>query len=129
MDEESSNKTSTEIDYLHRIARDIQSLKSQMAQVITSIADAESEIPEKMRRFMMYFHDLHDIRNTYIEHGLTPPPYVDREMERCDDRFRHLLEDQYADTGTFEKVRQEMSSRPGNRWEHNRLLPKSGDTP
>jgi hypothetical protein len=118
------NDSVTEKDLLQRIARDIQGIKSQLAQVLTAIAEAESEVPEKMRRFMMYFHDLHDIRNTYIEHGLAPPAYVDREMERCDDRFRHLLEDQFSDTGAFEKVRQEMSQRAGNRWDHTRLLPK-----
>lgn len=106
------------------MARDMREMRKMLTQVINSIREAESEIPEKMRRFVMYFHDIHDMRNMYVEHGLTVPSYLDREIERCDDRYRHLLEDLHVDTGAFERVRQEMTQRPGNRYEHNRLLPK-----
>jgi hypothetical protein len=48
-------------------------------------------------------------------------------MERCDDRFRHLLEDVYKDGGIFEQVRQDMTQREGNRWQHEQLLPKRNE--
>jgi hypothetical protein len=115
---------SDQITYLKAIARDMQSIKSMMSQVITYMTDAESEIPEKMRRFIMYMHDVHDISYMYEERGLPIPPHVRRELERCDDRYRHILEDLNTDTGAFEKVRQEMTQRAGNRWDHSRLLPK-----
>jgi hypothetical protein len=110
--------------YLKNIARDMQSIKSMVAEVVTYMKDAESEIPEKMRRFIMYMHDVHDIKHLYEEHGQVPPAHVMREMERCDDRYRQLLEDLNTDLGAFEKIRAEMSKRAGNRWDHSRLLPK-----
>lgn len=109
---------------LARLARDMQAIRSMLTEVVNYMKEAESEIPEKMRRFMMYFHDVHDIKYMYEEHGQPPPPHVVKEIERCDDRYRHLLEDLNLDTGAFERVRQEMSKRTGNRWDHSRLLPK-----
>lgn len=114
----------TELDYLARIARDIKAIRSDLTKVINYMVEAESEVPEKMRRFIMYMHDVHDVVNIYEERGHTAPAYIMREMERCDDRFRHLLQDLHSDTGVFEKVRQEMSGREGNKWEHGRLFPK-----
>jgi septation ring formation regulator EzrA len=111
-------------DYLARMAKDIQALRSMMTVVINHITEAESEIPEKMRRFMTYMHDLHDIKYMHEELGHSPPNYIMSELRRCDDRYRHLLEDLNTDTGTFERVRQEMTERGGNRWEHTRLFPK-----
>jgi len=90
------------------------------------MVDAESEIPEKMRRFIMYMHDVHDIVNLYHEGGQEAPQHVKREMERCDDRYRQLLQELHLDGGTFEKVRREMAKDPENRWEHTRFLPKKG---
>lgn len=110
--------------YDARMARDLQSIRSMLTEVINYMKDAESEIPEKMRRFMMYFHDVHDIFNMYHIQGQEPPEYVRQEIQRCDDRYRHLLEELNSDTGAFEKVRQDMTTRPGNRWDHSRLLPK-----
>lgn len=110
--------------HLKAMARDIQALRSMLTEVVNYMKEAESEIPEKMRRFMMYFHDVHDIKYMYEEHGQPPPAHVVKEIERCDDRYRHLLEDLNLDTGAFERVRQEMSKRTGNRWDHSRLLPK-----
>ena len=114
----------TELDLLKRMARDQQAIRSMLTEVINHITEAESEVPEKMRRFIMYAHDVHDISHMYEERGLPVPEHVRREMERVDDRYRHLLEDLHSDDGTFEKVRQEMTKREGNRWEHGRLLPK-----
>lgn len=114
--------------YLARLAKDMQAIRSMLTEVVNYIKDAESEVPEKMRRFMMYYHDVKDMVDMYHSLGTTPPTYVLREIERCDDRYRHLLEDLQTDTGTFEKVRQEMSRRSGNRWDHSRLLPKEPST-
>jgi len=113
--------------YLQRIARDIQAIRSMFTEVVNYMKEAETEVSEKMRRFIMYMHDVHDVMNMYTEQGQSVPPHILREAERCDDRFRHLLEDAHGDGGTFERVRQEMSKRAGNRWDHSRLI--SGSLP
>lgn len=115
---------STTNAYLARIARDLQKLLSLMTQSTNARLEAESEIPEKMRRFSMYMHDIRDILYMYHETGQPPPDYVMAEARRVDDRYRHLLMDLNTDLGAFEKVRQEMSQREGNRWEHTKLFPK-----
>jgi hypothetical protein len=109
---------------LHNLARDMREILLELREVTRYMKEAESEIPEKMRRFIMYMHDVHDIKNLYEEHGQVVPPHIMREMERCDDRFRHLLEDGNAQGGWNEQVRAEMSKRTGNRWDHSRILPK-----
>jgi len=117
----------TEVVYLERCSRELTLIRQQMSKVISYIIDAESEIPEKMRRFIMYMHDVHDIVNLYHEMGQEAPQHVRREMERCDDRYRQLLQELHLDGGTFEKVRREMAKDPENRWDHTRLLTKKGD--
>jgi uncharacterized protein YydD (DUF2326 family) len=110
--------------YLKNMARDIQTLKNNLLEVINYMHEAESEVPEKMRRFVMYFHDLHDIKYIYEEAGHVVPAYILREMERCDDRFRQLVEEANKPGGSFEKVRREMTKHEGNRWDHAAMLPK-----
>jgi hypothetical protein len=110
--------------YLERIARDMQTIKQQLGKVINYMVEAESEVSEKMRRFIMYFHDVHDIVNMYEERGHQPPDHIKKEMERCDDRYRQLLNQAHTDGGVFEKVRREMAGDPENRWDHTRLLDK-----
>ena len=107
---------------LLRIAQELGTIRQGMTTVLTYIRDAEAEVPEKMRRFMNYMHDLHDIKYMYEELGHTVPPHQLREMERCDDRFRQLMAAQNAEGGTFNKVRREMADDPKNRWEHGRFL-------
>ena len=109
---------------LERVARELKTMREMMSKIVNYMVDAESEVPEKMRRFMNYMHDLHDIKYMYEELGHTVPPHQLREMERCDDRFRQLVAEQNADGGVFEKVRREMASDPQNRWDHTRQLPK-----
>ena len=116
-----------EVVYLERCSRELTQIRQQMSKVINYIIDAESEIPEKMRRFIMYMHDVHDIVNLYHEMGQEAPEHVRREMERCDDRYRQLLKELHLEGGTFEKVRREMAEDPENRWDHTRLLTKKGD--
>jgi hypothetical protein len=110
------------VAYLKNASRDLQSLKSQVGEVINYIKDAESEVPERMRRFIMYMHDVHDVMNMYTEQGHVVPDYIMREAERCDDRYRHLLKDGNTDLGWIEKVRSEMTKEPGNRYDHTKLL-------
>lgn len=115
--------------YLERISREMKLVREMLAKVINYMVDAESEVPEKMRRFIMYMHDIHDIKNLYDEHGLNVPAHVLREVERCDDRLRQLLNQLHTDGGTFERVRREMAEDKENRWDHTRLLAKpKGDS-
>lgn len=112
----------TERDLLFRVARELTQLRQMLTKVVTYMVDAESEIPEKMRRFIMYMHDVHDVMWMYHENGQEVPQYIKREAERCDDRYRQLLDELHLDGGVFEKVRREMSSDPLNRWDHTRQL-------
>lgn len=110
--------------YLQRIASEMKTIRELVSTAVAATREAESEIPEKMRRFVMYMHDIHDISFMYHEVGQEAPTWVKREMERCDDRFRQLLDEANTDGGTFEKVRQEMAEDPNNRWNHTRQLSK-----
>jgi len=108
--------------HLGRIARELATIRQLLATVANNITAAESEIPEQMRRFMNYFHDVHDIKFVYEEHGQQVPSWVNAELERCDDRFRHMLEDLHAAGGVFEKVKRDMAGRKDNRWDHTKAL-------
>lgn len=108
--------------YLERISRDMAEIKQMLRQVVNYMVEAESEVSEKMRRFIMYMHDVHDVVHMYEERGLAVPRHVLAEMERCDDRYRQLLDQAHTDGGTFEKVRRQMAEDPLNRWDHTRLL-------
>lgn len=109
---------------LDRIARELKSIRELVTKVANAFAEAESEVPEKMRRFVTYMHDIHDISYMYEERGHQVPSWILREMERCDDRFRQLIKELHLDGGTFEKVRREMAKDGDNRWDHTRLLTK-----
>jgi hypothetical protein len=110
--------------YLERISKDMKLIREMMTTVVTYMRDAESEVSEKMRRFIMYMHDVHDVSYMYEERGIPVPQHIHREMERCDDRYRQLLTEAHTDGGVFEKVRREMADDPENRWDHTRLLDK-----
>lgn len=108
--------------YLKSIDQNLAIIKSLLSDAVNANRAAEAEIPSAMRRFVMYMHDMHDVKNLYSEQGLEVPSYVLREVERCDDRLRQLLDKAHTDGGAFEKVRREMSADPTNRWDHTRLL-------
>ena len=110
--------------YLERISKDMKLVREMLTTVVTYMRDAESEVAEKMRRFIMYMHDVHDIAHLYEERGLPVPRHVMEELERCDDRFRQLLTEAHTDGGVFEKVRRGMAEDPANRWDHTRQLSK-----
>ena len=110
--------------YLERMSKDMKLSREMLTKVVNYMVDAESEIPEKMRRFIMYMHDVHDVAHLYEERGLPVPSYIMRELERCDDRYRQLLDELHLDGGVFEKVRRTMAEDPLNRWDHTRQLAK-----
>ena len=114
-------KLSTE-EALNQIAKDISVLRDLTSKYVNAQHEAESEIPEKLRRFTTYWHALHDIVSMYEERGTVAPDYVKREMERCDDRFRQLLSEAHLDGNVFEQVRRKMADDPNNRWDHTRVL-------
>jgi hypothetical protein len=107
---------------LKEIARDIRAMRLDMQKVVNYMVDAESEVPEKMRRFTMYFHDVRDFIEMHRSLGQDPPEHILREIERCSDRFKHLLKDLFKDAGAFEKVRRDMTERGGNRYDHTKLI-------
>ena len=115
-------------DLLERFARELKTIRELVSSAVFALRDAESEIPEKMRRFANYFHDVVHIKGEYVSLGLKAPEYIDREMERCADRFRHILDDLHAEDGTFAKVRRDMAERPGNLYDHTRQLTKPKET-
>lgn len=112
----------TEQTELAEIRRELATIRQLVGRVIFYIQDAESEIPEKMRRFMNYMHDVHDVKYMYEELGHPLPGHILRELERVDDRYRQLLAEHNAPGGAFDKVRREMASDPMNRWDHTRQL-------
>ena len=114
--------------YLAQMAQDMKVMRQQMSDIVNYIRDAEGEVTEKMRRFVMYMHDIHDAVNQHMELGLVVPDHILREAERCDDRLRQLLNEAHTDGGTFEKVRREMAKDPENRWDHTRRLMKPKGT-
>lgn len=111
---------------LLRIAQELGTLRKLVTDVVQYARGAEKEIPEFMRRFMNYMHDLHDIRYMFEEVGIPPPPHLLREQERCDDRFRQLLKDLHEDGNAFEKIRRDMAEDPENKWDHTRQLQFKG---
>lgn len=114
----------TERDLLFRITRELITIRQLVSASAGAMREAESEIPEKMRRFANYFHDIVHIKGEYVTLGITPPAWIDREMERCHDRFRQALEELHTDGGAFEKVRRGMATDPNNRYDHTRQLAK-----
>lgn len=109
---------------LNRQSRELATIRQLLGQVIFAIKDAETEVPEKMRRFMNYMHDVHDVKFMYEELGHPVPQHVNDELQRLDDRYRQLLSEYNAPGGAFEKVRREMAKDPANRWDHTKLLAK-----
>lgn len=108
--------------YLQRISRDIKTLLTLVSTGVNYLVNAEAEIPEKMRRFMNYMHDIHDVTYMYEERGIEVPTWILREMERLDDRLRQILQGLHAAGGAFDKVRREMAKDQDNRWDHTKAL-------
>ena len=109
---------------LAEIRRELSTIRSLLSEGIRYLRDAETEIPERIRRFSHHAHSIHDIKYMYEEGGLPVPPYILQEIQRLDDRLRQLLAEENAEGGTINKVRKEMASDPMNRWDHTLQLPK-----
>jgi hypothetical protein len=112
----------TERDLLFRISRELTLLRQQNTELLKFYRDAEVEVPESLRRFANYFHDVHDIKYMYEEHGQRPPQHILDEIERLDDRYRQILKAHNTDGGAIEKIRREMAADPENRYKHTREL-------
>lgn len=108
--------------YLQRISRDMRELLLLTRDLVRYTREAETEVPERVRRFVTYMHDIHDITYMYEERGLVIPDWIKEELQRTDDRFRQILKEQHSDGGTFEKVRREMSQDKENRWDYAKQL-------
>jgi len=109
------------LDYLKIIAQETRTTRKLMSELVRFHREAEAEVPEYMRRFANYMHDLHDISYMYSETGQEPPIWLKEEMLRCDDRMRQLLKREHAE-GIFGKIRAEMATDKDNRWDHTRAL-------
>lgn len=113
----------TDANELADIRRELKTIREQVGRAIYAMGEAEKEIPEQMRRFANYFHDVVHIKGEYVTLGIQPPKWLDEEMERCHDRMRQLLHDLHAEGGHFNKVRREMVQHPvGTRYDHTRQL-------
>ena len=111
---------------IHQELKTIRQLNSEMTRFMR---DAEAEVPESLRRFANYFHDLHDVKFVYEEHGQDVPQYVLRELERLDDRYRQILKEHKKEGGAINKIIREMSGDKENRWDHTKQLPKPQEKP
>lgn len=118
----------TEKDLLLRIAQELTDIRKLVTKAVNALHEAETEVPEKIRRFTMFSRDMHDSYNQYEEKGLTVPDWIRQEVERCDDRLRQLLKEQHSDGNTFERVRREMAKDTENRYDHTRLLGGTHET-
>ena len=105
------------------IRRELTTIRSLLSEGIRFLRDAESEIPERIRRFTHHMHSIHDIKYMYEDVGVAVPPHVMREVERLDDRWRQLLAEENAEGGAFSKVRREMATDKQNRYDHTKQLP------
>lgn len=114
---------STEIlTELQNLRREMTTLRTLVSQGVSYLRDAESEIPERIRRFSHHMHSIHDIKYMYEELGVDVPKHILTELERVDDRWRQLMAEEYAEGGTFNKVRREMATDPTNRYDHTKQL-------
>src|SRR6185369_6614496 len=104
------------------IANDLKILRVQNTELLRFARDAEVEVPESLRRFANYFHDVHDIKYMYEEHGQRPPQHILDEIERLDDRYRQILKAHNTDGGAIEKIRREMAADGENRYDHKKAL-------
>ena len=108
--------------YLKWIAADMKIMRQLLTEGLKYLRDAESEVPESLRRFMNYAHDVHDVKYMYEELGQPVPKHLLDELQRVDDRYRQVLKTMHSEGGALEKIRREMAEDPENRWDHTRQL-------
>ena len=117
-----TSKFHPEVVYLERMSRELTQIRKLMTEQVKFLRDAETEVPESLRRFANYMHDCHDIKYMYDELGHPPPKHLLDELERVDDRYRQILKSHNTDGGAIEKIRREMASDEDNRWDHTKQL-------
>lgn len=110
-----------------RTARELTTIRQLVSDAVNAIRAAEAEIPEAVRRFMNYFHDAHDIKYMYEEHGVDVPQFILREIERLHDRYRQILQEMHNDGNAFDLIRREMAKDTENRYDHTRQLSFKGN--
>src|SRR6516225_11826584 len=126
-DEEERPKGDQSAEVLLRwIADDMKIIRQTLVQISFYIKEAESEVPESLRRFGNYMHDIHDVKYMYEELGHPVPTHLLRELERLDDRYRQILKEMFEEGGPLDKVRRKMADDPENRWDHTRQLEFKG---
>jgi hypothetical protein len=94
-------------------------MRKSFDELFKYIHKAESLIPEEFRRLCMTYHDVHDIRNGYVELGLEVPVYLDRVVELVSDKFKHAVADLEAEGGHFYKARKAVVARGDYRYDHS----------
>lgn len=129
MKKEKAASSEDEVAWRRNVLQELKSIRQLNSEMTRFMRDAESEVPESYRRFVNAFHDIHDIKYMNEEHGVDPPPYVLREIERMYDRLRQILEESNAEGGAFNKIRRQMASDPLNRYDHTKLLTKPEEKP
>lgn len=107
--------------YLKQIHQELVTQRKLISELLSFYRNAEREVPEYVRRFANYMHDLHDINYMYHEIGQEAPAWIRAEMLRCDDRMRQILKYEHSE-GTFGKIRAEMAPDKDNRWDHTKAL-------
>ena len=107
-------------DYQHDMLKELKEINRKLDMLFGVIGEAEKEIPEYARRFVMYFHDLAHIRWVYEEKGMSIPRHIDHEIERCHDRYKKILERENNQGGAFQRIAEEMASEGGTQYLHGR---------
>lgn len=113
---------------INRLAQEMATIRQLVSEAVLYLRNAESEVPERIRRFSHHMHSIHDIKYMYEDVGAVVPPHILEECRRCDDRFRQLVAEENAEGGVFSRVRREMASDPFNVHDHTRQLPKPTHT-
>ena len=70
--------------------------------------EADEEIPERIWRMTMVYHDLIYIKYYWESIGQQVHSNFAKELERVDKRLHQLLEMEHGQGGTFRKLEQEL---------------------
>ncbi len=86
----------------------LQAIADKLDILIGYEDKADDEVPEYIRRFAMYYHDMLHIRVAYEEKGLPVPSFIADQVEYCHDRMELILAHENNQGGAFYKNRQEL---------------------
>jgi hypothetical protein len=102
------------------ILAELRKISDKLTSVLDAVARAESEVPEYMRRFVMYYHDIIHIREAHVQLGLDVPDHINHEIERVSDRMKQLVDMEHNQGGTFHRVMEDMKKIGGMKYKHGR---------